>query len=141
VTDQKLQTLSDSLEIQTLKALCMEIIDNVHFDPPAARGKLAALFVDDIKADYGPAGLFEGRDAVLEFLVNISAKPAWLWHSLHSPRVEVSGDTATGYWTMNGQGRMQGSDEMVGSINRCRDEFRRTADGWKISYIRSINEG
>lgn len=141
MTEQELQELSDSLEIQSLKALCMEIIDNVHFDPEDARAKLSNLFVDDIKADYGPAGLFEGRDAVLEFLVNISAKPAWLWHSLHSPRIEVSGDIATGYWTMNGQGRMPDSDQMVASINRCRDDFRRTADGWKISYIRSINEG
>lgn len=140
MSDTRLSAVGDILEIQSLKALWCEVIDNVHFNPTAAAPRLSALFADDVKADYGPAGLFDGRDAVTRFLVEVSSKPAWLWHSLHSPRVEVSGDSAVGYWTMNGQAKMDGSDQMLTSTNRCHDEFRRTPDGWRFSYIRSIHE-
>jgi len=137
----KLNEIADRLEIQDVKALFLEVIDNAHHDPAQAAARLGDLFAEDVKADYGAAGFFHGREAVTEFLIGVSSKPDWLWHSLHSPRIEVTGDTAVGHWTMNGHAKMKESEDLLSSTNRCRDEFTRTSEGWKFSLIRTIQEG
>lgn len=128
------------LEIQALKALYYEIVDNARSDRDRAAARLREILAEDVKADYGARGIMDGREAVIDFLLNVSTKPEWLWHAIHSPRVEVTGDTAVGYWTTNGQSKIKGSDAVNTATGRAKDDFRRTPQGWRFTMIRNIPE-
>ena len=83
-----------------------------------------------------------GRKAVIEFLVGtIVATNESLWHSIHSPRIDVTGDTATGHWTLMVRMKRKQSTVFDTLYGRYLDEFRRTQRGWRISSVRFIQEG
>ena len=59
----------------------------------------------------------------------------WMIHMLGSPRIEVSGDTASGDWTVAVHSKTRGGEAMQ-VVGRYADRFTRTADGWRISHIK-----
>jgi hypothetical protein len=140
MNDEKLRNVVDILEIQALKAQFFEVIDSIGTDPDKAAAELRELLSDDVTADYGPFGFHQGRESVIQFFVGAYSQFEWDWHSLHSPRVKVNGDTAVGFWTSNGHAMVKGSGAIHTSINRYSDEFVRTPAGWQLSYIRDIVE-
>jgi ketosteroid isomerase-like protein len=110
-------------------------------DGGKAAARLAQLLTEDVHADYG-MGPLNGRNAVIEFLVGtIVATNDSLWHSIHTPRIDVSGDTATGHWTLMVRMKRKHSTMFDTLYGRYLDEFRRTQQGWRISSIRFIQEG
>jgi hypothetical protein len=64
-----------------------------------------------------------------------------LWHSIHTPRIDVTGDTAVGRWTLIVRMKRKGSATFDELFGRYLDEFRRTPKGWRISSVRFIQEG
>jgi SnoaL-like domain len=64
-----------------------------------------------------------------------------VWHSIHTPRMDVTGDTAVGRWTLIVRMRRKGSTTSDELFGRYLDEFRRTPNGWRISAVRFIQEG
>lgn len=132
--------IADILEIEALKARFFESVDRCVSEPDRSRAGLRAMLVEEVEADYGAFGVPRGREAFIDFLIGAYAKFDWLWHSAHSPRVEVNGDNAVGYWTSDGQARLKESGMLVASINRYRDDFVRTADGWRFAVVRDILE-
>jgi SnoaL-like domain len=135
-----LEKVQDILEIQSLKALYFEILDSFTSDANKAAARLNDVLAEDVKADHGAMGVTEGRQQVVSFLTEVCSKPAWLWHSLHSPRVEVTGDTAIGHWTTSGQAKMIASGPVLSATNRSISQFRRTPQGWRITSIRTVQE-
>jgi hypothetical protein len=132
--------ISDILQLQAVKAAYCEAVDSCVTDPGGARRRLADLFAEDIVADYGVAAL-HGRVAVTEFLISaIAGNNAALWHALHTPRIEVDGDSAEAHWTVMAMTRPKGAAEFVTLIGRYADRFRRTPQGWRISSVRFIRQ-
>jgi hypothetical protein len=131
----------DVMQLQTLKATYCDIVDACAKDGDRAAECLAGILTEDIQADYG-MGPLSGRNAVISFLVrSIVANNESLWHSIHTPRIEVSGDSATAQWTLLVRMKQKGSTTFDTLYGRYFDEFRRTAEGWRISRIRFIQEG
>ena len=133
--------VSDGIEIQNLKARYCEIVDGGARDPDGVPGLLAGLFAEDAVGDYG-TGPLEGREAIIDFLMNQICTPLdWLFHALHTPRIEIDGDRATGHWTVIAHSRAVGSDSIETQIGRYQDSFRRTSDGWRFASIRGRPDG
>ena len=141
MSTDKLQEVQDILAIQAVKAFYCESVDSAGKDSANASLKLTDMFAEDVKSNYG-IGVLEGREAVINFLVNmVGAGTEWSLHAIHSPRVEVNGDTAVGHWTAITRSRRKGADTISVSVGRYRDEFRRTRDGWCFTSIHFIREG
>ena len=135
------QIADDFVEIQNLKARYCETVDRGARDPEGLPIRLAEIFAEDAIGDYG-TGLLEGRAAIIEFLMTqICAPLDWLFHALHTPRIEIDGDSATGHWTVIAQSRAIGTDSIETLIGRYQDSFRRTSSGWRIASIRGRPDG
>jgi hypothetical protein len=128
------------IEISALKARFFEAVDRCPAEPEWASVELRTMFAEGIQADYGPFGVFEGSDAYIEFLIASYAQFDWLWHCAHSPRVEIKGREAIGYWTSEAHARLRDSGTVIASINRYRDDFVLTPGGWRFSFVRDILE-
>jgi len=127
-----------ALAIANLKACYCAAADLSASDPARARELFADIFADDFVGDYGMQPL-EGPQAITDFLCTaIAGNSEWLIHMLHSPRIEVAGDTATGDWTVlvHLKRRATGAVDVV--IGRYSDEFRLTPDGWRIAKVRFV---
>jgi hypothetical protein len=139
--EQQISRMNDILHLQAMKATYCETVDACTSDGAKAAARLAELFTEDVQADYG-MGPLNGRNAVIEFLVSaIVANNDSLWHSIHTPRIDVSGDAATGHWTLMVRMKRKQSTLFETLHGRYLDEFRRTQQGWRISSIRFIQEG
>jgi hypothetical protein len=138
---QDILRVKDILHLQAMKAIYCETVDACTADDGTAAARLAELLTEDVHADYG-MGPLHGRNAVIEFLVSaIAANNDSLWHSIHTPRIDVSGDTATGRWTLMVRMKRRHSTVFEALYGRYLDEFRRTQQGWRISCVRFIQEG
>jgi len=132
--------VADMMAIQTLKALYCEGVDLLPDDSDRASELLASIFTEDATADYG-AGLLEGRDAIVGFLVGqISPVRGWLWHAIHSPLIKVEGDGADARWTIVAMMRNKGSEAIERAYGRYADRMIRTPQGWRIAAMRWIEE-
>jgi hypothetical protein len=140
VVAQDILRVSDILQLQAMKAIYCETVDAcVAADGTAAR-RFGELFSEDVNVDYGVMRL-SGRSAVVEFLVaTIAGTNEYLWHSIGTPRVEVSGDTAQGLWTVMARMKRKGGTTFETLYGRYEDEFRRTPQGWRFSSVRFVQE-
>jgi ketosteroid isomerase-like protein len=141
--EAEFREVHDILQLQALKALYCETIDSITRDAAAASVRLRQLFVPDVKADYGMGmSVLEGRDAVADFLLKaIGASNEALWHSIHTPRIEVKGDRAVGRWTILVRMKAKGAAQAAMLFGRYVDEFQRTSTGWKVSFVHFLPEG
>jgi hypothetical protein len=141
VNEHEISRVRDILQLQAMKAVYCETVDSCVKDSTNAAAVFRELFTADVKADYG-LGPLNGRDAVSEFLLGaIAATSDSLWHSIHSPRIDVTGHTAVGRWTIMARMKHKGSTTFDTLFGRYLDEFRRTPQGWRVSSVRFIREG
>jgi hypothetical protein len=140
VNEQGITNLSDILALESLKAAYCETVDACASDPAGATARFSELFTADVRAQYGMSPL-TGRVGVIGFLVaTVGASNESLWHSIHTPRIDVTGDTAVGRWTVMARLKRKGVATADTVIGRYQDEFRRTPRGWRISSVRFIQE-
>jgi ketosteroid isomerase-like protein len=140
VNQQQISRLSDVLQLQELKAIYCETADACVEAGSKAADRFSTLFTEDVHADFG-MGPLEGRAAVIAFLVEaIITTNETLWHTIHTPRIDVRGDTATGHWTVMVRMRHKGSSSSEILYGRYVDEFRRTPEGWRLSSVRFTQE-
>ncbi len=141
MNEHEISRLSDVLRLQAIKAAYCETVDACVKDGAAAAACFGELFTEDARADYG-MGALNGRNAVVRFLVDaIVANNDALWHSIQTPRIDVTGDTAVGRWTLIVRMKRKGAATSEELIGRYLDEFRRTPQGWRISSVRFLQEG
>jgi hypothetical protein len=140
VNQQAISRLSDVLQLQELKATYCETADACTQAGSQAAERFSTVFTEDVQADFG-LGPLDGRKAVIAFLVEaiITANDS-LWHAIHTPRIDVRGDAATGHWTVMVRMRHKGSATFEALYGRYIDEFRRTPDGWRINSVRFIED-
>lgn len=122
-------------EIANLKARYCAAGDSAPHDAEGAAKGLAACFVPDATADYGFIQ-FDAPEKLIEFMGSaVGGGSQWMIHMLGSPQIEVSGDSATGNWTIAVHSKKNDGEQML-IVGRYFDRFKRTPEGWKISHIK-----
>lgn len=130
----------DIFAIQNVKARYCVAVDELTRDAPNAADIFATIFLPDVVADYGFEPLV-GADALIGFLCTaIVGSSEWRVHMIHTPLIDVDGDTATGDWTLLVHlKRPDGPVDVL--LGRYSDVFQRTPDGWRISRVRFLRQG
>ena len=127
--------MTDALEIANLKARYCAAGDSAPHDAEGAASGLRDCFMPYATADYGFIQ-FENPEALIDFLSNaVGGGSEWMIHMLGSPQIEVSGDTATGDWTVAVHSRTRAGETMQ-VVGRYSDRFKRTPNGWRINHIK-----
>ncbi|MCU1345271.1 MAG: uncharacterized protein JWL70_1537 [Acidimicrobiia bacterium] len=137
--DAQLQRLCDVEEIKVLKALYGVSIDSLVSRPDEATPKsLERVFTEDAVVDFGEVGRFVGTAEIANwFGVSLPAMARSMFHSMHSPLIEVDGDRARGRWTVIARMIMRDAPDASEGVHfgRYDDEYVRTADGWRQSRL------
>jgi len=138
---EDLKKILDFLEIQQVKSLYCETVDLLG-QTELVTARLNEILTEDAVAQFGTFGPYEGRQAVIDYVVNdMGAALAWAWHAVHTPRIEIAGDTADCHWTLDLRVKLKAAPETAHlSPGRYIDKFRRTPQGWQISSILWVNE-
>lgn len=125
----------DVLAIQNLKALYCATADRAAGDPEGALAAFGSIFLPDVEADYGYDPML-GADALGDFLCRaIAGNSEWVLHMIHSPMIEIDGETATGDWTVMAHLKRREGGQVDVVMGRYSDAFRRTPEGWRISRV------
>jgi hypothetical protein len=125
-------------EIKKLKAVYADACDD-DYNPARMR---AEVFTEDATWEGGTFGRFEGIDEICEFFANVSSSITWALHYMIAPAITVADDlqTATGSWyiwmpfTAAAEG---GGSHAAWVAGRYYDEYRREAEGWRISNLKA----
>jgi hypothetical protein len=121
--------------IQNLKACYCAIADSAASDPEGALAAFGSIFLPDIVADYGFEPML-GADALGAFLCTaIAGNSEWVLHMIHTPMIEVAGETATGDWTVMAHLKRREGGQVDVVMGRYSDEFRLTPEGWRIARV------
>lgn len=132
----RLERLEAIDAITRLKHRYGELVDglSVHIDTRAVEA-LGELFTEDAFVDFASVQL-PGRQAVLDLYGGAMQKQfSWIWHSFHSPIIDVNGDRASGRWTLQGITITHENPTPTTVYGRYCDEFVRTSTGWRISRM------
>jgi len=125
----------DVLAIQNLKGLYCATADRAADDPEGALAAFGSIFLPDVVADYGYEPML-GAEALGGFLCTaIAGNSEWVLHMIHSPRITITGDTATGDWTVMAHLKRREGGRVDVVMGRYADAFRRTPEGWRISRV------
>lgn len=137
MADVDLQALE---AIKKLKHHYMRCVDQKRWD------ELKELFTEDARSWYsGGKYAFQGRDAIMEFLVSSMDRNSFLSsHRVTQPEITLTSETtATGIWALE--------DTVIDTENHFtlrgaafyEDEYRKVGDEWKIQstgYNRTFEE-
>lgn len=133
--ETRVRTLEDIHAIMQLKHRYFRLLDHKEWDA------LRDCFTEDVETHYESGHYcFSGVDEVMRFLSEslegLTAGGRFALHLGHHPEIEILGDTeARGRWTLHapivdrGEGRVGRQDSFYD------DEYRKLADGWRISRI------
>lgn len=140
--DPETRRLADIEAIRRLKAAYgLAFDDLINSYAPEKAGRFGALFTEEVEAKFADSPATSGRAAIVDFIaVQVRSRRAWMWHSFHSPLIEVDGDTATGQWTVHCVAMCKGAAKADTIIGRYRDVYVRTPEGWRQSSLVFLNE-
>ncbi len=97
--EERVQILEDLEEIKRLKAKYCYFADRCIGGDPKAPTEFMALFADDARGEWTGLGVFEGKQQLLGFASEgIRQVEQYAQHMVHSPLIELDGDSATGKW-------------------------------------------
>lgn len=138
--------LADVHQIQQLKSLYCDLIDRIMRErKPEDAEALGQLFTEDAVLDFGGLGFgrHQGRSAIVRsFTEQLPEIVCWMWHSVHSPIIEVRGDQAIGKWTLQAMAVPVADPKSPPFVTygRYADEFRRVDGRWQQSLMYFHNE-
>jgi hypothetical protein len=133
--EQRLQALEDIEAIRTLKARYLSCCD-----AKDAVGMRAAFVDGPVRIDYGVIGKFDRADALVEIFKQIGCHPHMVeMHHGVNPQIELTGpDTAKAHWGLHYQLINTSENTLTQLGAYYDDEYRRTAQGWKIEATRCV---
>jgi ketosteroid isomerase-like protein len=120
---------TDEHSIAELKYRYVRYLDTKQWE------SLADLFTEDATASYGGgAYVYEGREAIMEFLVtNMSSETLHTAHRVGQPEITVSGTVATGRWALSDTVVDTTLGVFISGAAYYEDTYARTEDGWLIA--------
>ncbi|MBB4631953.1 nuclear transport factor 2 family protein [Sphingosinicella soli] len=99
---------------------------------------LCALFTVDAEIDFASMQL-SGRQGIVDLYGGqMQESLSWLWHSFHSPIVDIDGDRALGRWTLQGMTIARGATRPDTMYGRYVDELMRVDGRWQISRLQLV---
>ncbi len=121
---------ADWLAIANLKARYCRFLDTKDW------AAYAALFTDDVVIDTTASGgpRMEGREAALAS-IRASLDTAKTVHHVHSPEIEIDGDTARAVWAMQDQLSWPNGRRLSGA-GHYHERYVRQDGVWKIAESR-----
>ncbi len=128
--EQRIQRLEDIEAIKRLKARYCAFCDD-HYDPDG----LASLFTSDAVWDGGAFGRCAGTDEIHRFFANAPNTISFAIHHVMNPRIEVSGDRATGDWYLFQPCTLAEGERAVWLAARYRDTYARVDGEWKFARV------
>jgi uncharacterized protein (TIGR02246 family) len=98
------------------------------------REMFGAAFTEDGVLTTSKGGTFDGRAAIISTLDYLDAHYPRSMHFVGNHKVELAGDTATGllYCLAHHVYTRDGEDRDTLMVIRYHDDYRRTAEGWRI---------
>src|SRR5437763_11132612 len=97
-----------------------------------------SCFTPDCHADYGRAGSWRTRDALVEGLTDMHRDVGATLHRLTNHRVEVDGDVARASSYLDALLQVEHRDhDLLHVAATYADELMRTDEGWKIATRRT----
>jgi ketosteroid isomerase-like protein len=120
----------DVQALTNLKSQYCRFLDTKDF--PAMCG----LMTDDVTVTYGGGAItLTGREAVQAYMEKaLSDQGILTQHLVSNPELEVSGDTATGRWSLVDTVIIDAAGIVIRGASLYEDRYVRTADGWRIAH-------
>lgn len=126
-----LDELADIEAIKQVKYRYLRAMDTKHWDD------FADTMTEDIVGAYGSSlGKelhFDNRADLVKYLSSAMGPSVVTEHRVTHPEITVTGDTASGTWYLQDRVIVAQHDFMLIGAAFYRDQYRRTADGWRIS--------
>jgi ketosteroid isomerase-like protein len=121
---------ADWLAICNVKADYCRLLDTKQW------AEWAQVFTEDVVVDVPEAGTppTTSRDDFVWPLSKMLAEVKTA-HQVHSPQIAIEGDKAKVIWAMQDRLHWPDGNTMTG-YGHYHEEYRRTADGWKIANLR-----
>jgi uncharacterized protein (TIGR02246 family) len=94
------------------------------------------VFTDDCELDYGEIGLWNGVDAVTDFMEQVHAMAGHTMHRLSNQEITLDGDKAAARTYIDGLIMAGDNKSGVNAIGFYDDEIVRTEAGWRIARRR-----
>jgi hypothetical protein len=135
----RLRLLEDRNAIEELKAAYAYAIDAVLKDPSEI-DRLLVLFDEDICLDYGPFGIFRGKQEIKQlFQVTVPTISTWNFHVASHPILVINGAHGTGIWKVVAAAVLTSDPSRVQQVYATyHDEYVKTATGWKFKAIKVL---
>lgn len=129
--EARITRLEDESEIKRLKARYLNACDAK--DVAAIR----ACFTEDAVIEFPPLGSFDLDGMIGIFEQMAATTPIVDMHHGHNGEIAIVGDTATGRWNLGfaTYDPREKTFRLLASFYT--DEYRKTEDGWRISFTRS----
>src|SRR3954471_3873877 len=90
-------------------------------------------FTPDVHADYGDIGVWDGVDAITEYMATVHADMPATNHMLSNVTIDLDGDRASTVTYVHAVLLLSRDPQhAVDAVGTYRDEFVRTDDGWRI---------
>ncbi len=90
-------------------------------------------FIEDCHLDYGDIGVWDGVDAVVEFMVAAHAGAGHTMHRMTNMAVDVHGEEAEARTYVDALILSPDDQAGVNAIGFYDDRFLHTPDGWRIA--------
>ena len=123
--------MGDIDDIKRVKYRYLRALDTKHWDD------FADTLTEDIVGAYGSSlGKelhFNNRTDLVEYLSSGMGPGVVTEHRVTHPEITVTGDTASAIWYLQDRVIVPEHNFMLIGAAFYRDEYRRTADGWRIS--------
>ncbi len=124
-------TMDDLEAIKRVKYRYLRALDTKHW------ADFADTLTDDVVGDYGSSlgqeHHFTNRNTLVEYMRNAMPENVITEHRVTHPEITVDGDEASGIWYLQDRVIVAEFDFMLIGAAFYHDEYRKTADGWKIS--------
>lgn len=132
--EKRVQELEDREAIRALKAAYLNGCDLKQ--PDTVRECFAE---GEVLIDYGWIGVFHDRDSFVQIFEEMGCHPHVLdMHHGANPQIEITGeDTARGNWALHYLNIDANTHALTNLGVYYDDEYRRTADGWRIVATKS----
>jgi ketosteroid isomerase-like protein len=128
--EARVKRLEDIDEIKKVKNKYCYCVDAHDIDG------ILSTFAEDIKADYGPLGTYDGIKEVRRFFTEVVTQvlPFYV-HMVHNGSVEVNGDQAEGRWYFEVPANHAPSNKAVWLQGRYDDKYKKVNGEWKCSVM------
>ena len=129
--ESRIARLEAESDIRWLKARYLNACDAKDVDA------IRACFTPDAVIDFPPLGEFDLDGLIGIFTQMAATTPIVDVHQGHNAEIEVNGDEAHARWNLGYATYDPRSGSFRLLANFYHDRYRKTPDGWRISYSRS----